>query len=520
MNWVQFKWTAFCFLIWFFSHRFYSTFVNHSDPSNSPDRFNGSYVLLTGGTGLVGRYLIRDLLVGGHRLVVLARNSEKLTAEERVETILQYWEAQLGRSLPRPIVMVGDVKQPDFGLVQEDLDWLTENCFQIIHGAAILNFVGSDRNAEPWLTNFNGSQNFTRLAKKIDVRDWHYLSTAYVCGKRSGTIYESELDCGQEFRNDYEESKLAAEKLIREEAEGFAKLTVYRPAVIVGDSETGYTCSYHGLFLYLRLIATLVPQQPRDENGVLQTPITLPINGDEPRNLVTVDWVSKVICRVLDTPEAHGKTFHLSPERFTTARQVIDFCYEYFNSTGVKYAGSAGLMDENELSGFAAMFFANSRIYEPYQTDDPEFDRSNLLEFAGDLECPPIDRELIFKFIRFGETDRWGKRRIKSPVVPFWINQRLESISRFAVSGAADHTHIGIDIHGPGGGQWKIEIDGEHSRIIRGLPVEPAMVLTISSHELCIGESSEDDQDKDFWLKVLSSSLNSSSLPFPTIFKS
>ncbi len=473
------------------------------------------YTLLTGGTGLVGRYLTKDLLLSSKRLVLLTRPTEKMTAQERVEEILQYWENELEMVLPRPIVVEGDVTKEDFGLSDSDIQWLTKNCSQIIHSAASLSFVGSDRAAEPWRTNFDGSKNFVQLAKKINVKDWHYVSTAYVCGKRSGTIMEGEMDLGQEFRNDYEESKLAAETMVRAEAKGFATLTVYRPAVIVGDSESGYTSSYHGLFLYLRLIATLVPQQPRDENGIIQTPITLPIKGDEPRNLVTVDWVSKVMCRIINTPDAYGKTFHISPDTFTTARQVIDFCYEYFNSAGVEYSGGS-TVGEDDLSNFAETFFANSSIYESYQTDDPSFDRTNLVSVAGDIPCPSIDRDLIFKFIRFGEQDRWGKRRPKPPAVPVWVNEHLEKLTKFSVSGADDHTHVGIDIQGPGGGQWQIVIDGDRSRILRGLPTSPAMVLTLDSRDL-FPQGEPKEIEEEFLLKVLSTSLSCSSLPFPTL---
>lgn len=473
------------------------------------------YTLLTGATGLLGRYLTKDLLLASKRLVLLIRPTEKLTAQERVEDLLQFWERELETVLPRPIVVVGDVTQSDFGISENDLEWLTSNCDQIIHSAASLNFVGSDRAGEPWRTNYEGSRNFVQLAKKIGVTDWHYVSTAYVCGKREGNILEDDLDYGQEFRNDYEESKLAAELMVREQAENFAKLTVYRPAVIVGDSKTGFTSSYHGLFLYLRLIATLVPQQPRDENGIIQTPITLPIKGDEPRNLVTVDWVSEVMCRIINSSQAHGKTFHISPDTFATARQVIDYCYDYFNSAGVQYSGGSEI-NEEELGNFAETFFANSSIYESYQTDDPSFDRTNLVEFAGDIPCPSIDRELIFKFIQFGEKDRWGKRRPKQPSVPVWINEYLEKLTKFSVSEPDDHTHIGIDIHGPGGGQWQIVINGDCSTILRGLPLEPSMVLTLDSRQLFSDETKSKDEE-DFLFRVLSRSLSGSSLPFPTL---
>ena len=469
------------------------------------NQLSNSYIFLTGATGLVGQYLIRDLLLQGYRLALLTRRSERMTAHERIERIMQDWEAQLGQTLPRPIVLTGDVNEPNLGLSDKDVRWLSSNCNTAIHNAAILTFHGSDRTQEPWRTNLGGTKNFVELSKKAGIRNWHYVSTAYVCGQREGKIHEDELDLGQSFRNDYEESKLSAEKLIQSEADGFAKLTIFRPAVIVGDSKTGYTCSYHGLFLYLRLIATLVPQQPRDENGVLQTPITLSITGNEPRNLVAVDWVSAVITQIIGNSEAHGKTFHLSPDTFVTARNVINYCYDYFNSTGVVYAGLDNHGDQEKSSNFAETFFSNSQIYESYQTEDPDFDRTNLLEYAGNIPCPKIDRELIFKFIEFGENDRWGKRRPIKPEVPCWFGEQLMSISQFNFLDPVKKAFLGIDIHGKGGGQWQLVIDGKSRTMRRGLPAEPAAVITFDAAELYEKVFSNSENPENFWQQVFAS---------------
>ncbi len=465
-----------------------------------------SYVLLTGSTGLVGRYLVKDLLLAGYNLALLVRPSERLSAPQRVENILQFWERETGKILPRPVVLRGDITQENFGLSNSDLRWVTENCDTAIHNAAVLSFHGKDQAGEPWRTNLGGAKNFVELARNSNISNWHFVSTAYVCGRRDGTIREDELDCGQKFRNDYEESKFEAEKLVRAAAEGFAKLTVFRPAVIVGDSKTGYTSSYHGLFLYLRLIATLVPQQPRDENGVLQTPITLPINGDEPRNLVAVDWVSKVISRLVDSPEAHGKTFHLSPDRFITARKVIDYCYQYFNSDGVQFAGEGDKQTEAASSSFAEKFFENSRIYESYQSEDPEFDRTNLVQHAGDIACPEIDRDLIFRFIEFGTEDNWGKRREQPPKVPVWFGEKLINITLFDFLDPVKKAYLGIDIQGPGGGQWCLEIDGESRKLTRGLPSNATSVITLDANDLAEKVESEFVDGKSFWQKAFASS--------------
>ena len=460
-----------------------------------------SYTLLTGATGLVGRYLVRDLLLSKVRLAVLVRPGKKQTAHERIESVLQHWENELGESLPRPIVLTGDVNQADLGLSEADVQWLSENCDHVIHNAAVLTFQGG-REQEPWRTNYHGTSNVIELAKRIQAGNWHYVSTAYVCGRRNGVISEDELKGEHGFRNDYEESKFESETMIRKAAEGVAKLTVYRPAVIIGDSKTGFTTSYHGLFLYLRLIATLVPGQPRDENGVIQTPVSLPISGDEPRNLVPVDWVSAAITQLFLQQAAHGRTFHLAPEKRTTSREIIDYCYEYFNTSGVVYAGEDSSEEaEVEPNRFHEIFVENSRAYEAYYTEDPTFDRSNLQSHL-DLPCPEVDCEMIHRFIEFGTGDQWGKKRKPAREVPCWFGEKLMNISEFEFLSPVKNAVLGIDIHGPGGGQWRILIDGDSRRVERGLPGDSAPVITLDAEELNKKVSESRETGDNFWQSV------------------
>lgn len=434
------------------------------------------YILLTGSTGLVGRYLLRDLFIEGRQIAVIARPAKRLTVEQRIETIMQMWEEQLGNALPRPVVFEGEVSEPGLGLKDEDLNWIKSNCSELIHNAAVLQFYGTGFESEPWRTNLAGTENVLKLAKQCDIRNLHYVSTAYVCGERIEEVSESDLECGQEFRNDYERSKFEAEKLVRA-ADCFDQKTIYRPAVIVGDSRTGYTSTYHGLYLYLRLLATLVPQQKKDENGVLLTPIQLPMSGDEPRNLVPVDWVSAVITHGVQTPAAQNRTFHLVPEECSTARDVIDACYEYFNSYGVEYCGAN--FDRGATNEFAQMFFDNARVYESYETSDPKFNNENVKKFMGHLPCPAIDKKAIIRFMKFGEADNWGKRKMPQPEVGRWFSNELDSViagarqisvDDFLISGERSLS-IGLDIHGPGGGQWKLTASNESCEISQGLPV-------------------------------------------------
>ncbi len=475
-------------------------------PSSAIHATGKTYILLTGATGLVGRYLLRDLILRKERVAVIARPSGKLSARQRVESIMQYWEEQLNKSLPRPIVIEGDICTENLGISEKDARWISENCLEIIHNAAILRFKAVTREDEPFRTNLVGTTSVLKFAKAQCIPDFHYVSTAYVCGKTSKTVMEGQLDEGQELRNDYEQSKFDAEKLVQS-ANGFRNVTIFRPAVIIGDSETGFTSTYHGLFLYLRLIAMLVPHQQQDESGKHLTPIQLPMNGDEPRNLVPVDWVSAVIAHLVCTPAAHGRTYHLTPEECSTAREVIDGCCNYFNSAGVTYAGPDAEPDAEDE--FSRAIFDNTRIYESYETSDPEFDRTNVEKWAGHLPCPVIDESMIHRFIEFGESNRWGKSRVRAPKVAYWFEDELERIGTLAesivgrLSASIDTpVTVGLDIMGPGGGQWTLAEIATGIRIDRGLPGEGSPILAIDGRHVAqlLDKLSSQDPESAFGL--------------------
>jgi thioester reductase-like protein len=449
------------------------------------------YTLLTGATGLVGRYLVRDLTLAGNRLALVVRPSQKQRAVERVESILQMWEKQLGAPLTRPVCLEGDVSEEGLGLRQASRDWIAEHCDSVLHNAAVLTFHGADRTRDPWRTNVGGTRHVLEVCRQLQIKDLHYVSTAYVSGLREGTVMEDELDEGQGFRNDYEESKFLAEKLVRD-ADFLDKLTVYRPAVISGDSVTGYTNTYHGLYLYLRLISLIVPLMPKNEDGVRLANLRLNMKGTEPRNVVPVDWVSKVICRLFNTPEAHGSTYHLAPREPITARDVIDFACDYYNTTNVYYCGDDPIPEE-EMTDFEKQVHAGMAMYESYVTTDPRFDTTNLKKYVADLSCPEIDREMLLRYLRFCEQDRWGKKKPPKVQSPLWVSDYLDRLrdgdkmsANVAGEQGARHDYappqiVGLDVLGPGGGQWQLTLRG--GRLVDyeiGLPdaAQPRLQLT------------------------------------------
>ena len=415
------------------------------------------YTLLTGSTGLLGRYLLRDLLLAGQRVAIVARATKKETVAERVEAILQPCEAELGVLLPRPVCFEGDLCEEFLGLDEKARQWIAEHCTSMLHSAAALKFH-EENDGEPWRTNVGGTQHVLQLCRDTGIKKMHYVSTAYVCGTRTDRIMEDTLDLGQAFRNDYEKSKLEAETLVRNDSH-LQEVTVYRPAVIAGDAKTGYTNTYHGLYMYLKIMCIMARNTEPGPDGVRHTPMQLDTTGEEPRNVIPVDWTSAVISHLFTHPESHGRTFHLAPQKRMTARQMIEAGYTYFNSTGVEFVGRAGDRSEGRLEND---FYENATMYRSYEDSDPEFDTSNTQKFASHLPCPEIDETMLHRFMQYGEEDRWGKRRQKQATVPADIGtllqQSLDSGDPASADPSESQPTLGLDICGPGGGQWSVTL--------------------------------------------------------------
>ncbi|RIK69723.1 MAG: Male sterility domain protein, partial [Planctomycetota bacterium] len=294
------------------------------------------------------------------------------------------------------------------GLDRRDEQWLARHCDRVIHCAAVVKFSSCGEASDVWKTNFGGTRQMLQLCRRIGVRDFHYVSTAYVCGRRQGVIRESELAMGQSFRNDYERSKYEAESLLR--ADGFLDpATIYRPAVIGGDSQTGYTNSYHGIYVYLRLLHSLLTNTAPDRQGRRFAPLRILLDGTERRNVVPLDWVCSVVCRLLDEPAARGLTFHLAPPTPLTTGEFFDAAYRYFNAYGYEFCGKNRKLT-GKVTSYEEAFLAYRTPYEQYELTDPVFDRSNLNRLAADLVCPQIDAEVIRRYVRFAELAAWGKR--------------------------------------------------------------------------------------------------------------
>lgn len=345
-------------------------------------------LLITGATGLVGRYLLRDLLAKQLPVAVLCRSNRMESAAQRIESLIVRWESLAGRKLPRPVVLDGNLYRPNLGLDPEQLAWIAGHCDAVLHNAASMTFR-EDKHGEPFRTNVNGMKNVLAVCEQAGIRQFHHVSTAYVCGLREGTIYEHELDLGQQNGNVYEVSKMTAEKLVR--AAGFLdQLTVYRPASVVGDSQTGYTTSSHGFYLPLQMAYVMADKVPPELMGERFFRL-LGLTGDEGKNLVAVDWLSQAIVELVTHPEHHGQTYHLTNPQTVTVRLIQRVIREAIEEHTTKRF--VGTPTEDELVAYKQMFLQYMEIYRSHWRDDPTFDRTNTDRALAHLPCIELNHQ-------------------------------------------------------------------------------------------------------------------------------
>jgi thioester reductase-like protein len=359
------------------------------EPSTTPNA-----ILLTGCTGFLGQYVLRDLLLDQKDVVVIARGKRRKTAVDRVKSIVNRWETLLSTKLALPTVIDWDIQSRPDSLSASDRKLLSDRVGTIVHTAASVRFTLDESTNEPYTSNVEGTRNLLALAQRIGKCDFHHVSTAYVSGFSNDTVTET-LPRNPQFRNVYEESKYRAECLLFENRDCFQSLTFYRPSIIVGDSRSGFAPSFHTIYLALRL-ASLI--QNTDGYSLSRLLNSMGVSPSISKNLVPVDWVSSAIITLLKSPSSRNNVYHLTNAFPQSLEEIIDAMLDAISletDHWKKICGASGSVDATELTDV----FMHS--FREYFQDDPQFDTTNLQsECQGNL-APRMSKEVLTRLFRY-----------------------------------------------------------------------------------------------------------------------
>jgi NAD(P)-dependent dehydrogenase (short-subunit alcohol dehydrogenase family) len=247
---------------------------------------------VTGGSGFIGRRLIRKLLERDGRVYVLMLESEL----GRMDALREFWGDGAGRVVP----VVGNLAEPMLGVDEATRKKLKGKIGHFFHLAAIY-----DMNADLEVqlrVNVEGTRQAVRFAEAIEAGCFHQVSSIASAGTYDGIFREDMFEQATGLEHPYFRTKHDSEGIVRRECK--IPWRIYRPGMVVGDSRTGEIEKIDGPYYFFKLIQKLRRALPG----------WMPLIGIEGGriNLVPVDWLVAAMDHIAHVPGEDGTCFHLT----------------------------------------------------------------------------------------------------------------------------------------------------------------------------------------------------------------
>jgi len=339
-----------------------------------PDR---ETFFITGFPGFIANRLLERLARKDCDFILLVQPSLLERARAEIARIAQL----SGRNIADFKFVEGDISEPRLALSAADLQLVQRQTTRMFHLAAVYDLAVPEELA--MRVNAAGTRNVVEVARTLPhLRQFHHVSTCYVAGKREGVILETELRHDAGYRNYYEESKYLAELEV-ESAKNELPITIHRPAVVCGDSRTGETGKYDGVYYLIHYL--------------LKWPGALSMinigNHEVSLNLVPVDFVVDAMAALAFDERAIGKTLQLADPAPLTTNQLFNAIANSIDGHKSKITAPAKLVrfflmlpPSPKITGLphhAVPYFFVKQLYDSSQAQ-------NLLSAHG-ISCPSFE---------------------------------------------------------------------------------------------------------------------------------
>ncbi len=268
------------------------------------------HYFVTGATGFIGKRLVKTLLARRGAVVHFLVRPESMG---KVDALLAYWGLSGAAAKRRAIPVAGDLTSKKLGVSTDDLKKLKGSIDHVYHLAAVYDLSADE--AAQVRVNIEGTRNAVEFAKAVDAGQLHHVSSIAAAGLYEGVFREDMFDEAEGLDHPYFMTKHESEKIVRKESK--VPWTVYRPALVVGDSTTGEMDKVDGPYYFFKLIQRM--------RQIL--PPWMPSIGLEGGriNIVPVDFVVAALDHISHSKgELNRRCFHLvDPEGYRVG-DVLD----------------------------------------------------------------------------------------------------------------------------------------------------------------------------------------------------
>jgi thioester reductase-like protein len=281
-------------------------------PKPLPENPVMNQVLLTGGTGFIGPFLIKSLLEQTQaKIHVLVRSSDEVQGRQRLKAAMEsmgpcpagLMEMFEARVLP----VCGDLGQPKLGLSQETWDFLAAEMDSIFHNGATVNYLFNyDRMRD---ANVTGTNEVLKLAFEGKSKSLNYISTTFIFGWAvKSVLYETDCNKDMELLDfGYSQSKWVAERVVDDARKKGLCVRTFRPA-LVSPSVTGGGNNFD---IAVRLVAFMV------NHGI-------GVDALNQVSFVPADVVANNIVAISTTPGTENKTYHVVRDDYANMMDITN----------------------------------------------------------------------------------------------------------------------------------------------------------------------------------------------------
>jgi thioester reductase-like protein len=333
-------------------------------------------IFLTGFPGFIAGRLVKRLAAEGARFLLLVQPAFLERARQEVARIA----AEANSPADNFHLIEGDITQPHLGISATELERVRSTATIVFHLAAIYDLAV--RRDLAMRVNVEGTRNVNAFALTLPALSrYHYVSTCYVAGLRTGVILETELRHEAGFRNFYEETKYMAELEV-DALKQKLPVTIHRPAVVCGDSQTGETAKYDGIYYLIHYLR----KQPS-----LLSMVNIG-NRQVSLNLVPVDFVVEAMTALVKDERAEGKTLQLADPSPLTTHELFEAIARTLAGRGSRITAPAKLVRSSLALPFSPTITGLPQAGVPYFFLEQTYDTTHarkILSTHG-INCPPF----------------------------------------------------------------------------------------------------------------------------------